>query len=193
MEITVSAGPLEEGSNYYIWDTCSLQKIYESNISPSVWSATYTGLEADVGVVASTANELLPAVKTRLGEDWKSIKLHLPEFNNTGVAYYQDSSLDWICLLGGGIYVDMGLKTEISWEIQTNTNINFPVGGAIKMSNSVIYVCSPHVANVIDHPADFPIFLAWCLYQQPVVTNDTRHLNRDLIANGATVYSVDYD
>lgn len=83
---------------------------------------------------------------------------------------------------------------EIAEEMQNNTNITFPVGGAVKVYNSTndtytIYLCSTHTANTTKHQGDFPIFLSWCLYQRSIITDDGT-LGRDLKANGATVDSI---
>jgi hypothetical protein len=83
---------------------------------------------------------------------------------------------------------------EISEEMRNNTNITFPVGGAIKIYNSTdntcrIYLCSIPTANMTKHPGDFSIFLSWTLYHRPVFTDDKR-LRRDLKANNAIAYYI---
>lgn len=83
---------------------------------------------------------------------------------------------------------------DIARKMISSTNITFHVGGAVKVYNSSsgeyeIYLCSTHTANIARSSGDFSIFLAWALYQTPIVTDDSK-LIRDLEANGATVYSI---
>ena len=204
---TATVNIWEKSDSFFIWDTCSLEDCYESNTNPynmsAHWSETYNGLEANVGVVSShTEKELLDTVRTRLDGDGSYLKLPIPEFNSQGITYYQNSPLAWSWLIDRGYYfykdgarveqddsTSYGFVqiTEIVEAIQDNTNIKFPVGGAIKACNTTIYVCSPRTVN---DEGDFAIFMSWCIYQAPVVTDDKK-LKRDLEANGAEVYSIE--
>lgn len=202
---------LEESKDFSIWDTSSLEKAFDSNVfgtktSTSNCTLSDTGLKAQVGVTSYTEKELLHVYRTRLDGEVSCVKVHIPEFNSQGITIYRDSSLDWVWLTDGSNYFNQDgsrvwdqqndsnsygfdQMTEIIEAIQANTKITFPVGGAVKTYNSTIYMCSPHTANVKKHNADFPNFLAWCIYQKLVVTDDVNHLGRDLAANGAEVYS----
>jgi hypothetical protein len=194
---------------FFIWDTNAIQNSYENNTNPydmsTHFSKSYNGLEPNVGVVSSTEKELLDPLKTRLYLDGNYLKLTIPEFNQQGIAYFQNSPLVWIWKNDGDyiIYKEGTLfkdgarvehddsfcfvpeMIEIMDASQSNTKINFPLGGAIK-TNSTLYVCSPGTAN---DKGDFDIFWGWTIYQNPVVTDDTR-LKRDLEANGAKVLSI---
>lgn len=199
-------------SDFAIWDTCSVEKSYNSKTSPYTWASSHIGLEAQVGVSSYTEKELLDPYRTRLDVEGSYLKVHIPKFNPHGITYYQNSPLVWIWLTDGSYFFEknnnqvksaswlgdqqsdstsssLNLTAEINEALQDYPNITFHVGGAIKIYNSTIYLCSTHTANIRKHPGDFSIFLAWCLYQKPVVTDDGT-LSRDLKVNGATVYHI---
>ncbi|RCV62998.1 hypothetical protein C5S53_15905 [Methanophagales archaeon] len=204
-----STSLFEEGNDFSIWDTCSLQKAFDSNIFDTKTNSSTlsdTGLKAQVGVTPYTEKELLQVYRTRLDGEVSCVNVHIPDFNSQGITTYRDSSLDWVWLTDGNNYFNQdGTRvrdqqndsnsygfdqmTEIIEAVQANTKITFPVGGAVKTYNSTIYMCSPHTANVKKHKADFSILGAWCIYQKRVVTDDVDHFGRDLAANGAEVYS----
>jgi hypothetical protein len=197
----------------FIWDNSSLENCYKNNTNPydmsAHWSETDNGLEAEVGVVSSyTEKEILDTVKTQLEEDGGYLNMRIPEFNPQGITYYQNSSLAWSWIIDRGCYFykdgtlykdNMRVEqndsfsynfvqmAEIVEEFHTDTKIKFPVGGAIKTCNSIIYVCSPHTAH---KEGDFAIFMGWCIYQVPVASDDKK-LRRDPEANGAKVYSIE--
>lgn len=202
-------------SDFVIWDACSIQKSYENNVNPYDWTSSHFGLGTQVGVSSYNENELQNSFKTKLNIDGTYLRINIPTFNSQGITYYQDSPLVWIWLSDGSSYFDkngnqvnstflgnqydgtsynINPMTEIIEAIQSNVDITFPVGGAVKVYNSTnntyeIYLCSTHVANIRKHQGDFPIFLSWCLYQRSVITDDGT-LSRDLKANGATLDSI---
>lgn len=201
---------------FAIWDACSIQKAYESNITPYDWTSSHLGTGTQVGIASHTANEIPDTFRTRLDTEGTYLGIDVPEFNPGSITYYQNSPLAWIWLTDGSSYFDengnpvnftsypatqydsttydFNPMEEIIKAVQGNSGITFPVGGAVKIYNLAnssyeIYLCSLHTANIIKHQGDFPVFIVWCLSQKPVVTDDGT-LVRDLEANGATVYNI---